>query len=367
VRRDPRVTVVFLLYNAESMVLPLADAIRKQVHPEEREQATWLECIFLDDCSRDRTAVVAQQALTELPSGFAHRLEVNPENLGLARSVNRAFELARAPFVLTCHCDCLFGDEQYVFRMLGHMERTPDAGAITGKPRLAAGRALSFVERVNAVVNLMDIVPYHGPAELLPVGFAEGRCDIFRVSAIRAAGMYGTSYRTAGEDQELAARLRAAGFRVYQAMHAIYDLSVSDEQNTLRKLARHAWLFGKVHPLLLLAESGTRSGVIGSNAGLNRSARTLLRLSQLLSTASYAVALATLLSGQWLLAACILLGIAGVKVWLFRHHLKIVPFSALELARLFASQPMLDVAYSAGVCTGAALLTAGWNRSRRTV
>jgi len=366
-RPEPQVTVVFLLYNARAMVRPLIEAVRKQVHPELTEQAGWLECIFMDDCSRDGTADEARHALAELPASLPYRLEPNAENLGLARTVNRAFELARAPFVLTCHCDCVFGDEHYVARMLGHMRRTVDAGAITGKPRLPLDRALSFVERANAVTNLMDIVPYDGPEELLPVGFAEGRCDIIRVAAMRAAGMYRTSYRTAGEDQELAARLRAAGFQVYQAMREVYDLSVSHEQNTLRKLAHHVWLFGKVHPLLLLAESGTRSGVAGGAAGDNRRARALLRVSQLLATIGYAAAIVLALVGQWTIAAGIALAIAGLKLWLFRKHLQLVPFSPVELLRLLAVQPLLDVAYFVGVCAGAVLLTNGWSRTRHAV
>lgn len=350
------------------MVGSLVAAAREQTHPEHANQSEWLECILMDDCSRDGTADEARRVLALLPAGSPYRLELNPQNLGLSRTVNRAFELARAPYVLTCHCDCLFGDAGYVARMLALMQGAADAGAITGKPSLTPGRELPFVERVNAVANMMDILPPGDSArELVPIGFAEGRCDIFSVAAMRAAGMYQTSYRTAGEDQELAARMRQHGFRVYQATRAVYHLSVSDEQNTLRKLARHGWLFGKVHPLLLLADSGTRHGIIGPAAGSNRTSRAWLRLNQVASTFGYALILASLTTSHWSIALAIATGLLVSKAWLFRHHLRVVPFSPLELVRFFGAQPLLDVAYTCGLCAGVLLLARGWRGSRTAV
>ena len=114
------------------------------------------------------------------------------------------------------------------------------------------------------------------------MGFAEGRCDALPHgrAARRRASTTRPSDR-AGEDQVLAARLRASGYRVCKAPGLRYFLSVSSDQDSLLKLVRHAELFGRVTPYLLIANSGTVAGVAGASAGPNRTRRTLLRALQL--------------------------------------------------------------------------------------
>ena len=153
--------------------------------------------------------------------------------------------------MLTCHLDCRFGSDEYAATMLELIERHPRAAAITGQPRLPSDR-LAFAEKLNVVSNLMDVVPDETTAELEPVGFAEGRCDVFRVDALRSVGLYDTRLRTSGEDQVLAARLRAKGYSIYKAPRLEYRLSVSGEQDSVGKLVRHQHLFGRTTPYIVL-------------------------------------------------------------------------------------------------------------------
>ena len=123
--------------------------------------------------------------------------------------------------------------------MLALIEAHPRAAAITGQPGLPPGARLPFVEKLNVVANLMVIFPADTANELIPVGFAEGRCDVFRVEALREAGLYDTRLRVSGEDQVLAAKLREKGYEVYQAPGLTYHLSVSAEQDSALKILRH--------------------------------------------------------------------------------------------------------------------------------
>lgn len=355
----PKVTVVFLLYNAERAVPALVDAICLQRHPDFPAQDEWLEVIFMDDRSSDSTLVVAEQALRKAGNPTNFRIVRNPQNLGLSRTLNRAFSLVRAPFVLTCHYDCVFGSETYLADMLELMERHPDAAAIAGHPVLARGQ-LRFAEKLNLISNLMPVRPDGADADLVPVGFAEGRCDMFRMEAMRTVGFYDTTLRVAGEDQLLAAKLRGKGYAIYRAPRLEYILGASDEQDNLRKLARHLFRFGKVHPFILFRQRKTIEGIVGQGAGGNLRSRALLRVWQVVSTACYAASLALLLGGapiaNWTLP--LLVALAG-KLVLFCAHLAHIPMSAEELLKLFAAQPVLDVAYTAGVIQGFWLLVRG--------
>jgi len=347
-----RITVVFLLYRAAREVPGLVEALVRQKHPRLPEQSEWLEALFMDDASGDDTPQVLEGTLRKIGAPGHYRFVPNPRNLGLAATLNKALRLVRTRYVLTCHLDCRFGREDYVAAMLDLLERHPKAAAITGQPVLRDPHEMAFPEKLNVVTNLMDVFPADTREELVPVGFAEGRCDAFRLEALAAVGFYDATLRTAGEDQVLAARLRAKGYEVYQAPALPYRLSVSGEQDTVLRLARHQWLFGLAHPYILMRTRGTGEGVAGTRAGVKRRARALLRLVQVASTAVCGIAIVALALGRPGLAAAVLLPVIVAKAALFARHLRAVPFTAVEHARFWLTQPLLDAAYAVGLAQG---------------
>jgi GT2 family glycosyltransferase len=350
---DPRITVVYLLYRAEPFVPGLVDALVRQRHPGLARQADWLQALFVDDGSSDGTVAALDRALATSGRPAHYRVLARRENVGLARSVNEALQQVGTPFVLTCHLDCLFGRDDYVWAMLDLLERHPRVAAITGQPTVPIGRDLSFGEKLNLVSNLMDIFPDGSGAELVPIGFAEGRCDAFRVDALRAVGLYDARLRVAGEDQVLAARLREAGFEVCQAPRVPYFLSASRDQDSLARLVAHQRLFGRAHPYIVLGHRASRMGIAGRPAGANRRRRALLRLAQVGACAVYALALAAAAAGApapaW---GGALLALALVKLWIFAPHLAAVPMRAGELVRFALAQPLLDGGYTLGLAEG---------------
>jgi GT2 family glycosyltransferase len=347
-----RITVVFLLYHAPRFVAGLVDAISRQRHPRFPAAADWLRVMFVDNGSTDDTGRLLAEAVAKAGAPSHWQIVTNTPNLGYAGAVNKAFRLAETPYALTCHCDCLFGSEEYVATMLDILERHPRAAAVTGQPAFPDGQPLPFAEKLNLVANLMDIFPVETRDELVPVGFAEGRCDAFRLEAVRSAGYYDTSHHSAGEDQILSARMRAAGYEVYQAPRLRYLLSVSDEQDTIGKLVRHTELFGEKHPILIL-RGDAGAGAVGGPAGANRRARSLLRFSHLAAVSAWlAVPLGLLVGVSPPMAVLPLALVALLKLWLFARHLRAVRFSAGELAAFVFLQPVLDFAYTWGFVRG---------------
>jgi GT2 family glycosyltransferase len=359
----PRITVVFLLFNAAGEVVSLVESVTRQVHPAFPRQSDWLEAVFVDDASGDGTAEAASRALAELGAPSHYRLLAHPRNLGLARTLNEAFALARTPFVLTCHLDCRFGRDDYVAAMLELIAGHPDAAAITGQPVLPPRAWLPFAEKLNIVANLMDVLPARATAELVPVGFAEGRCDVFRVDALRAVGLYDTRLRVSGEDQVLAARLRAKGYTIYKAPRLEYHLSVSREQDSVSKLLRHQRLFGRTTPYILFAVPGSVRGLVGPHAGANRTRRALLRATQLAGGAACALVPLSFLAGwpAWLWVGALGL-VAAAKLALQARHARAMRLSAGEWLGLVTLLPAFDLAFTAGMLEGFVQLARGRGR-----
>ena len=358
--RPPRLTVAFLLYNAEGDVDALVQGLARQAHPAFARQSDWLRALFVDDASSDGTAVATARALAAIGSPPHYRLVVHPRNLGLAETLNETFHQAQTPFVLTCHLDCRFGTDRYAASMLDLIEAHPRAAAITGQPELPPGGRLPFAEKLNVVANLMDIFPAETGKELVPVGFAEGRCDVFRVAALREAGLYDTRLRVSGEDQVLAARLREKGYEVYQAPRLAYHLSVSAEQDSVGKILRHQRLFARTTPYILLAVPGSRDGLVGETAGKNRNRRALLRGSQLAGSAALVLVAVSLVAGWpgWVWGSTLAL-VAAARGRLLARHARAVRFSPGQLLAFVLLQPILDLAYTAGFVEGLLRLARG--------
>lgn len=351
---DPgaRITVVFPTYRAADAVDELVRGIVAQRPPDGAAAGDWLEVMFIDNASPDDTVPRLEAALAHADPPFPVRVVRNEQNLGLARSFNRALGMVRTDYVLTCHADCRFGSDDYVARAAGLLDANPDVAVVSGQSIADVDSGLSRVEKVYLAANVMDIFP-EGGGELVPVGFAEGRCDAFRMDALRATGLYDTTLRRAGEDQIMSARLRANGYRVCKAPGLRYFLSVSSDQDSLLKLVRHAELFGRVTPYLLLANEGTRAGVAGEAAGPNRTRRTTLRALQLAGSLGWlALAGAAVSRRRMAPAAGALMAAGAAKTALFQPYVRHLRFGPGDVAALAALQPALDVAYTAGLASG---------------
>lgn len=347
-----RVTVIFPTYRAADAVDGLVTGIARQRPPAGADPTRWLEVLFIDNASPDDTVARLDRALRAAALPVPVRVVRNDTNLGLARSFNRALGMVETEYVLTCHADCRFGSDDYVARAVGILDRHVDVAVVSGQSIADVGAGLSRVEKVYLAGNLMDIFP-EGRGELVPVGFAEGRCDAFRMEALNRSGFYDTTLRRAGEDQIMSARLRANGYRVVKAPALRYYLSVSSDQDSLLKLIRHAELFGRVTPYLLLANHGTAAGVTGALAGRNRTRRSALRALQLAGAAAWLGLGYAALSGRGIAPAGAAVAATGLaKFALVRPYLRHLRFGATDVAALGALQPALDIAYATGIAKG---------------
>ena len=355
------VTIIYPLYNTAHTAEALVAALVSQAHPDFPRRETWLSATFVDDHSTDRTFQAFTDALAHAGHPANIQLLRHEQNTGLARTLNEGFRLARTPFVVSCHCDCVFAAPDTVFQLLTAMNAAPEAAAITGQQTIDLTAPLSFPERVNLVSNLMDIFPELD--ELVPVAFAEGRCDIFRRSIMERVGFYDDTQRTSGEDQLLAVKIRDEGFHIYKASRARYHLGVSTEQNSITKLIRHHALFGATVLLPVQRTVSSRSGYARSSFDANRLLRSRLRI---LHLGFGPLLLGTLLLAAWgsilPLAVTLVSGLCA-KWFLFRAHLRVIPFAPTERIRFWALQPVFDVAYS--IAFYRALSTSLWSRLRR--
>lgn len=110
---QPEVSVCIPTYNAEKVI---EDTLRSVLNQSLRE----IEIFILDDGSKDKTL--------EIVAGFGDpriRASRNPQNLGAAKTWNRAIKMANGRYVkLLCHDDLLYPacleEELRAFQMVGN-------------------------------------------------------------------------------------------------------------------------------------------------------------------------------------------------------------------------------------------------------
>jgi hypothetical protein len=254
-----------------------------------------------------------------------------------------------------------------VYQIRELLRAHPEGAVITGRPAVMPDRRVPFVEKLNIVANLVDVVPDRSAcSDVTPIGFAEGKCDGLRMAAIREVGYYDSSLRTSGEDQLMAASLREQGYEVLQAAALRYYLLVSNEQNTVRKLVRHQRLLARTQLVVLMRRGCVPLARASRRTGRNIKARGALRALQIVAAPMYAGALAAWLAGvpSWAaLAPIAVLALAkGALLW---SHVRFVRPRPLELAAICATQPFFDLSYAGGIVQG--LMLAVTNRAGRPV
>jgi GT2 family glycosyltransferase len=343
----PDVTIILPVYQAAEEAEGLVETVLSQVPPN---GAGSLRAVFMDNGG---TADALREALRRRGDPAHVEVVENPENLGYGGSLNRALEMATTPFVVTCHSDVRFGRLDYVREMVRLLSEHDDVAAVTGLPIIDDPASLTRVEQVYLVAMQMDVDPPDGNDELVTVGFAEGRCDGFRLEAVKAAGMYDRRLGAAGEDQVLSGRLRELGYRVCQAPDLRYRLSLSSMQDSLGKLVRLHRRFGRVGPYLVLHNPSTRAGLLGAQAGRNRSRRMLMRLTNIAGTVAYVGLAGALVRRRRRPAAWALVAVVGViKTGLLRRHVEIVQPSPAAIVVVVGLQPAFDIAFCVGIVEG---------------
>ena len=219
---SPRITVVFLLYQAAHVAPALVEGLTRQLSASHAHQSDWLEALFMDDASTDGTSRAVEASLSPLGSPAHYRLVANPENLGLAGTLNKALGLVR---------DTLRPDlpprlpvrERGLRGLDGGADGPPPPG---GGDHRSAGGGARHTAPVRGEAEHRDEPDGHLPERLLgrsgPGGLRRGPLRRVPGRGAPRRGLLRHPPRVAGEDQVLAARLRERGYEIYQAPRLVY-------------------------------------------------------------------------------------------------------------------------------------------------
>jgi glycosyltransferase involved in cell wall biosynthesis len=217
---DPLFSVILPVYNREKMARTALETVRWQTLGD------W-ECLAVDDGSKDGSARVLQEFAATEPRV---KVLVNPQNIGMNASRNRAIEQARGRFITFLDSDDLW--------LPGRLEAFQ---------ALAANRPEAGFMFSNAWILRDGLIMGHlfDPARTIPEGVVPGRFAVgdaelpyvttnvaIESAAFRRWGHFRTEMKTL--DTELFARFLGQGLRVAVLREALSVRRLHDDQLTDR-------------------------------------------------------------------------------------------------------------------------------------
>lgn len=193
-----KVTLAVPCYNAERFLERTMQGIMQQSYPIK-------EVLIIDDGSKDGTAKIAAQ--------YDVKLIKHSSNKGLAAARNTAIRACRTEFIAFLDADCA-AEPKWLGILMGELTEQ-DIAAVGGR---LMEQNTSTTPDLWRVVHMSQ---HHGASKSARIGCLAGSNVVFRVSAIKKAGLFDVRYRTNYEDCDMSNRLRALGFFLVYQPHAV--------------------------------------------------------------------------------------------------------------------------------------------------
>lgn len=200
----PKVTIGVCVKNAETTIKDAVESILSQDFPHEQ-----MEVIFVDDGSKDKTLSII---IDNLPRMDMQTHVYSGRWKGLGKTRNLVVDNATGDYIIWVDGDTVLQND-YVKRHVGFMEKHPHVGIVAGKFEIRYDECLvAFLEHVG--FEAMN-VKHGGKSENKLPGTAG---STYRLKAIRQVNGFDDCLTGAGEDIDIAYRIREFGWLIYLAV-----------------------------------------------------------------------------------------------------------------------------------------------------
>jgi len=219
----PKVTIGVCVKNSATTIHEAIESIINQDFPHKL-----MEVIFVDDGSEDNTLSIINYYVTKtnIDAKVFHH-----EWRGLGPSRNVVVDNASGDYIIWVDGDMII-PKDHVRKLVDFMEENPKIGIAGGRYEGVSTNWVSMLE--NVIFEVADSQNIGRLTSKLPGTGA----SIFRVSAVRDVGSFDENIKGAGEDMDIAYRVRANGWLLYR-VNAMYYARSSETWSLLWK--KYLW------------------------------------------------------------------------------------------------------------------------------
>jgi len=196
--------------NCQDTIIMTIESVMAQDYPHKL-----MEVIFVDDGSEDNTLSI----IKEYASKIDMKVKIfHHEWKGLGYSRNVVVQNASGKYIVWVDGDIVLSKD-YVRKQVEYMEKHPNVGITQGKCWLFLFKnetLIPFLEQVSFLAY--DIINYGKASEKLP-GTAG---STYRYEALIDVGGFDDSIKGAGEDMDVAYRIRKKGWQIHLATDGVF-------------------------------------------------------------------------------------------------------------------------------------------------
>ena len=207
-------SVIIPAYNAENYIINTLQGVVNQKTDFD------IEILVMDNCSEDNTVEVAERFL-DSNSGVDFKVIKNPQNLGLAGSINAGVKLSNPKnnLVMILHSDIVIPDNEWIKKLVPYLK--DDVACVTSPVLLSKTIYNNFGFWEKALFSWEFEEEYDN--SIISLNYSDGKNDIFRKDIyLKFNGYDGNTYRNSCEDVDLSIRLQNAGYRLISVPMPVY-------------------------------------------------------------------------------------------------------------------------------------------------
>jgi GT2 family glycosyltransferase len=201
------VSVIILSYNTKDLLKQCLQAVEKKLSKIE------IEIVVLDNASKDDSVAMIRREFPTI------KLIESSKNLGFAKGVNRAAQIAEGEYFLFLNSDATLQDEG-LKDMLDILEHDKSVGAIGGALLHSDGKTSESYGRFYFLPELLRLLflPKNAKSQIVnkktSVDWVSGGFMLIRASVFKKLGGFDEHFFMYIEDMELCYRLKKAGLKV---------------------------------------------------------------------------------------------------------------------------------------------------------
>lgn len=196
-----------------------------------------MELIIVDGNSKDKTLLIIKNELSKTNLTFS----IFQENVGLAFARQLVADRAKGEYILFVDGDMML-PRDYLSNMVKFMDENPDVAIAGGKFKMFMLKKSGLVYKLS---YLEKVVEYYFSNQFRESLIGTGG-SILRIKAIAEVGGFDVNIKGAGEDLELAYRIKNCGWRLCNTPYEFYDVPESDTgwKKDWKSLWRHNYWYG---------------------------------------------------------------------------------------------------------------------------
>ena len=143
-KNNPLISVILPVYNSKNYILKCLESLKNQSNQN-------FELILVDDGSTDKTLIISKKYL-ENHFNYRYRLIINRTNIGITKSLNKGFKVAKGKYLARADADDIYEPDRFAVQ-LKFLKKNTNISLI--------GSNVKYIDKNENFLSFSNLPIYH--------------------------------------------------------------------------------------------------------------------------------------------------------------------------------------------------------------